>query len=69
MKKFYAGAEFRKAFHEELKTFKRFKIDMARIAIDEAQHENLKPLEGMTIDQIARQRGKDPDRYVPRYRA
>ena len=60
MKKFYAGAEFRKAFHEELKTFKRFKIDMARIAIDEAQHENLKPLEGMTIDQIARQRGKDP---------
>ncbi len=56
----YASAEFRNAFREELKTFKRFKLDMARIAVDEARREELKLLEGMTIDQIARLRGKDP---------
>jgi N-acyl-D-amino-acid deacylase len=59
-KEIYAGAEFRNAFREELKTFRRFKLDMSRIAIDEAGRATLKPLEGMTIDQIARQRGKDP---------
>jgi N-acyl-D-amino-acid deacylase len=59
-KTIYASVEFRNAFREELKTFKRFKLDMSRITVDEARHEELKLLEGMTIDQIARLRGKDP---------
>jgi N-acyl-D-amino-acid deacylase len=59
-KKIYASAEFRNAFREELRTFKRFKVDMSRIAVDEAAREDLKHLEGMTIDRIADQRGKDP---------
>jgi N-acyl-D-amino-acid deacylase len=59
-KRMYASIEFRNAFREELKTFKRFKVDMARIAVDEVGRPELKPLEGMTIDQIARSRGKDP---------
>jgi hypothetical protein len=36
-KKIYSSAEFRNAFREELRTFKRFKLDMARIAVDEAR--------------------------------
>jgi N-acyl-D-amino-acid deacylase len=59
-KRIYASAEFRNAFREELKTFRRFRLDMKRIVIDEARREDLKALEGMTIDRIARDRGKDP---------
>ncbi len=59
-KKLYASAEFRGAFREELKTFKRFKVDMARIAVDDTKREELRPLVGMTIDEIARRRGRDP---------
>jgi N-acyl-D-aspartate/D-glutamate deacylase len=58
-KRIYASPEFRNAFREELKTFRRFKLDMERIAVDEAQCQELKPLEGMTVAQIARHRGKD----------
>ncbi|HKD68119.1 MAG TPA: amidohydrolase family protein [Candidatus Binataceae bacterium] len=59
-KNIYASQEFRGAFREELKSFKRFKVDMTRIAVDEAGRQELKPLEGMTVDQVARRRGKDP---------
>jgi N-acyl-D-amino-acid deacylase len=59
-KRIYASAGFRNAFREELKTFRRFKLDMKRIVIDEAQSQDLKALEGMSVDRIARDRGKDP---------
>src|SRR5262249_57864004 len=59
-KNIYASQEFRGAFREELKSFKRFKVDMTRIAVDEAGRQELKPLEEMTVDQVARRRGKDP---------
>jgi len=59
-RKIYANTGFRNAFREELKTFKRFKLDMTRIALDEAVREELKPLQGMSVAQIAHRRGRDP---------
>ena len=55
----YADPAFRDAFREELKTATGFSGNWARITVHEARNRAMKPLEGRTVADIARERGKD----------
>ncbi len=56
----YADPAFRNAFREEMKKATGFSGDWSRITVHEVQKPELKPYEGRSIADVAKQRGKDP---------
>lgn len=59
-KQFYAGAEFRRSFREELKRRTVFRDIWERAQIKETTNPALKALEWKTVAEVARERGRDP---------
>jgi N-acyl-D-amino-acid deacylase len=59
-KQFYAGAEFRRGFREELKRRTVFHDIWDRAQIKETTRPTLKALEWKTVAEVARERGQDP---------
>ncbi len=55
----YADPAFRAAFREELKSATGFSGDWSRITVHEVHNPALKALEGRSVGDIARERGKD----------
>jgi N-acyl-D-amino-acid deacylase len=55
----YADPAFRNAFRAELKTATGFSGNWARLSVYEVRNPALKPLEGRTVADIARERGTD----------
>ncbi len=55
----YRESGFRNAFREELKTPRIFSGNWSRLEVKEVSNPRLKPLEGRTVDEIARERGAD----------
>jgi N-acyl-D-amino-acid deacylase len=58
-KKIYGDPAFRAAFRQELRTPGLFSPDWGRITVNQVVNPALKPLEGRTVEEIARERGKD----------
>ncbi len=59
-KKIYADPGFRNAFREEMRRPQIFTSDWNRVDVDTAGNPALKRLEGKTIVEIGRERGRDP---------
>jgi N-acyl-D-amino-acid deacylase len=59
-KQFYAGADFRRSFREELKRRTVFHDIWERAQIKETTDPALKALEWKTVAEVARERGSDP---------
>ena len=57
----YADGDFRKAFKEELKLGRKWAGLARNVTIMSVENPALKPYEGMTIGEVAKARGKDPD--------
>jgi N-acyl-D-amino-acid deacylase len=58
-KKLYGDADFRAAFRHELKTPRVFHGIWSLLWVKDTVSPQLKPLEGRTVEEIARERGKD----------
>ncbi len=57
----YADADFRKAFKDELKLGRKWAGLAQNVTIISVENPSLKMVEGMTIGEVAKARGKDPD--------
>jgi N-acyl-D-amino-acid deacylase len=55
----YRDPKFRNAFRQELKNATGFSGNWQRVSVHEARNPAMKPLEGRTVADIARERGKD----------
>ena len=57
----YADADFRKTFKDELKLGRKWAGLAQNVTIISVENPSLKMVEGMTIGEVAKARGKDPD--------
>ena len=56
----YRDPEFRRKFHEEIKTFRQWHGNLNLVWVNETNHPAIKPLIGKSVAEIAAQRHADP---------
>ena len=59
LRAFYSNREFREAFREELRRPGIFSDSWDRLTVNQVKNPAMRVLEGKTVEEIARQRGKD----------